>query len=70
MRACDNVHGGTISSDREVEGDNDPPIFDKRWDAIDQTPEQREEGKFDSHHGHPSEYKSCGDELTEFENGV
>ena len=56
MRASNNVHGGTISSDGDVEGDHDPPVPDERWNTIDQTPEKSQEGELDSHHCHPSEY--------------
>lgn len=70
MRTSNNIHGGPISSDDEIEGDDDPPVFDKWWDTIDQTPEECQERELDSHHCHPSEYKACGDQLTKFENRV
>ena len=70
VRASNNVYGGPISSNSEVEGDDDPPIFDERWNTIDQTPEKRQEREFDSHHRDPSKYKACGDQLTEFENSI
>lgn len=70
MRASNHIHGGAITSDGEVEDDDDPPVFDERWDAIDQTPEKGQEREFDSHHCHPSEYKACRDQLTKLEHWI
>lgn len=70
MRASNNIHGGTITSDGEVEYNDHPPIFDERWNAINQTSEKRQEREFDSHHCHPREYKACCNQLTEFENWI
>ena len=70
MRASNNVHRGTIPSHGKVEGDDEPPVFDQRWNPIDQTSEKRQEGEFDGHHGHPSQYQVCRDQLPELEDSV
>lgn len=70
VRAGNNVHGGSITSDGEVEDDDDPPVFDEGWNSIDQTPEKRQKSEFNSHHCHPSEYKACCDQLTKLENRI
>ena len=60
-QAFNKVHGNPITSSGEVEGNDNPPVFDERWNTIDQAPEKRQKGEFDSHHCHPSEYTDLDD---------
>ena len=64
------VHRNPVTSNGEVEGNDNPPVFDKRWDTIDQAPEKRQKGEFDSHDCYPSEYKALNDQFTKCEDSI
>ena len=70
MRASDNVDRGPVTGDGKIECDDEPPVFDEAWHPIDETLKERQERKFDSHHGDPCEYQACCDQFTELKNSV
>ena len=64
------VHRKPVTSNGEIEGNDNSPVFDERWDTIDQAPEKRQKREFDSHDCHPSECKALDDQFTKCEDSI
>ena len=43
VRASNDIHGSTIAGYGKIEDDNEPPVLDETWNAVDQTSEQGQE---------------------------
>lgn len=70
MRASNNIHRGTVTSNCEIEDDDKPPVSNETRNTIDQTTKKCQERELDSHHRHPGEYQTRRYKLAELENSI